>query len=161
MMKILNTIARAIGGSVRRLIFLLIFGALAVMHFTGVAPLEVLQKTAPGFAVPVTQDVAWSRGDENDPAKNAYQHFRKHGADFGFNQAEQYYKAAHDFVTSPPAGTLSVVQQDGDMIFYNPDLNWFAVKTRDGVPRTLFKPDPKIHGFATNMDYFRTQTERR
>jgi pyocin large subunit-like protein len=161
MMSVLHTIARTLGGSVRRLIFLLVFGALAVMHFTGVAPLDVLQKAVPGFAVPVAQDVAWSRGEENDATKNAYQHFRKHGADFGFTQPDQYYKAALDFVTTPPAGTLSVVQADGDIVFYNPDLNWFVVKNREGVPRTFFQPDPTIHGYPTNMDYFKAQTERR
>ena len=29
--------------------------------------------------------------------------------------------------------------------------------TKGGVPRTMFKPDPKRHGYKTNMDYFNAQ----
>lgn len=33
----------------------------------------------------------------------------------------------------------------------------FSVKRVDGVPRTMFKPDPADHGFKTNLDYFNAQ----
>lgn len=53
-----------------------------------------------------------------------------------------------------------MVQGDGDQVSYNPDANLFAVVTRDGKIRTFFRPDPAIHGYDTNLDYFNAQAGR-
>lgn len=50
-------------------------------------------------------------------------------------------------MNNPPEGTLSKVRPNGDTVFYNPKTNTFAVKTADGVPKTMFRPDPAEHGF--------------
>ncbi len=44
----------------------------------------------------------------------------------------------------------------GETVFYN-DKNTFAVKTADGVPKAMFRPDPADHGFKTDLDYFNAQ----
>jgi filamentous hemagglutinin len=72
----------------------------------------------------------------------------------------EYIKAANEFVTHPPVGTLTIIQRDGDTVYYHPDKNWFAVKNKQGAPRTFFRPDPAIHGFETNLDYFKHQEYR-
>lgn len=46
---------------------------------------------------------------------------------------------------------------NGDVLLYNPSTNIFAVKTANGVPRTMFKPDPLEHGFATNIDFWNSK----
>ena len=33
----------------------------------------------------------------------------------------------------------------------------FSVKTTDGVPKTMFKPDPADHGYKSNLDYLNAQ----
>jgi filamentous hemagglutinin len=40
---------------------------------------------------------------------------------------------------------------------YNPSTNEFAVVTSNGIIRTYFKPDPAIHGYKTNLDYYNAQ----
>jgi len=42
---------------------------------------------------------------------------------------------------------------NGDTLIYDPKGNVFAVATKDGAPRTMFKPDD-------GMDYWRKQKER-
>ena len=101
----------------------------------------------------------WTRTRAMTSEQNASAHFKKHGKEFGFQTQDEYIAAVHDFIKNPPAGTLMRVQPDGDTVLYNPDKNWFAVKTKNNVPRTMFKPDPNIHGYRTNMEYFESQTE--
>ncbi|WP_083565982.1 hemagglutinin repeat-containing protein [Kosakonia radicincitans] len=100
----------------------------------------------------------WTETKKDDPVSNAYGHWDKHKAEFPeLQNAKQYVDATHDFVNNPPEGTLSKVRPNGDTVFYNPKTNTFAVKTADGVPKTMFRPDPAEHGFKTNMDYFNAQ----
>ena len=44
------------------------------------------------------------------------------------------------FVESPPRGTETLTRRNGDKLLYDPHGNVFAVVTRDGAPRTMFKP---------------------
>jgi filamentous hemagglutinin len=62
-------------------------------------------------------------------------------------------------MTNPPAGTLTIIRKNGDTIYYNPSSNIFAVKNAEGVPKTMFKPDPVDHGYPTNLDYFNAQKQ--
>lgn len=62
-----------------------------------------------------------------------------------------------DFVNNPPSGTLTKIRNNGDTVLYNPATNVFAVKTKDGIPRTVFKPNPSGHNFNTNLEYFNAQ----
>lgn len=54
-----------------------------------------------------------------------------------------------DFVREPPSGALTKTRKNGDTLYYHPDSNTFAVKTKDGVPKTMFKPK--------KMDYWEKQ----
>lgn len=104
-------------------------------------------------------ETIWSPGDEGNPRENAEQHFRKHGPDMGFETADDYINAARDFIDNPPPGTLTARQKDGDTVFYHAETNRFAVKSKRGAPRTFFNPDPARHGYDTNLDYFKAQTD--
>ncbi len=103
----------------------------------------------------------WTRTRQMTSEQNAEAHFKKHGKEFGFTSKQDYIVAAHNFIKNPPAGTLMSIQSDGDTVLYNPEKNWFAVKTKQNVPRTLFMPDPNIHGYRTNLDYFEAQSQPR
>ena len=44
-------------------------------------------------------------------------------------------------MTKPPRGAQTLTRRNGDTLIYDPAGNVFAVATRDGAPRTMFKPD--------------------
>ncbi len=50
-------------------------------------------------------------------------------------------KKANAFVDSPPRGTLTLERSNGDILFYDPKANVFAVANKEGAPRTMFKPE--------------------
>ena len=88
-------------------------------------------------------DPIWTKTKSSEPVENAYGHWVKHGHEFqnkSFNNSKEYVDATHDFVRTPPAGTLTKVRQNGDVMYYHPATNTFSVKTKDGVPKTMFKP---------------------
>lgn len=88
-------------------------------------------------------DPIWTKTKVAEPVENAYGHWVKHGHEFvdkTFNNSKEYVDATHDFVRTPPSGTLTKVRQNGDVMHYHPATNTFSVKTKDGVPKTMFKP---------------------
>lgn len=102
----------------------------------------------------------WSRGPSGDAAVNATKHFKKHGRDFGFKTEQEYVAAAVKFTTEPLSpDVLTNIQKDNDIAFYNPRTAEYAVKTRSGYIRTYFRLNPRIHGFASNTDYFNAQAK--
>lgn len=87
----------------------------------------------------------WTSTSTKSGVENALGHFKKHGAEFPeYANATQYARGARDFVTNPPAGTLSKVRANGDTLFYNPTTNTFAVQRGDGALRTMFRPTDGI-----------------
>jgi filamentous hemagglutinin len=93
----------------------------------------------------------WSSTNKLSAVRNAFAHWLKHGREFpNLQNAKQYVEEAIEFVTHPPAGTLSKLRANGDTVLYNPATNTFAVKTAAGAPRTMFKP-------SGGMAYFNGQ----
>ena len=66
--------------------------------------------------------------------------FERNGADFGAATAQDYLAKVRAFTTRPPAGTDRVERPNGDVLLYQASTNTFAVVSRDGAPRTMFKP---------------------
>ncbi len=66
--------------------------------------------------------------------------FERNGADFGAATAEDYLAKVQAFTAGPPAGTDRVQRPNGDLLLYQATTNTFAVVSRDGVPKTMFKP---------------------
>ncbi len=66
--------------------------------------------------------------------------FQTNGADFGAASAEDYLAKVQAFTSRPPAGTERVERPNGDVLLYQASTNTFAVVSRDGVPKTMFKP---------------------
>ena len=66
--------------------------------------------------------------------------FRTNGADFGAATAGEYLDKVRAFTTRPPAGTERVERPNGDVLLYQASTNTFAVVSRDGVAKTMFKP---------------------
>ena len=66
--------------------------------------------------------------------------YRENGADFGARSADDFATKVQAFVKTPPAGTERVERPNGDVLLYQASSNTFAVISRDGAPRTMFKP---------------------
>jgi hypothetical protein len=85
-------------------------------------------------------------------------HFERHGSDFGAQSPAEYQDQASNFTTGEkPAGVLEKVRPNGDVVRYDPNTDEFGVASRDGIIRTYYKPDPSVHGYPTNMDYYNAQ----
>jgi hypothetical protein len=66
--------------------------------------------------------------------------FETNGADFGASSAEDYLAKVQAFTTRPPAGVERVERPNGDVLLYQASTNTFAVLSREGVAKTMFKP---------------------
>ena len=67
--------------------------------------------------------------------------YERNGAAFGARSAEDYAARMTRFLDSPPAGVDTIKRPNGDTLYYQASTNTFAVASRDGTPRTMFKPD--------------------
>lgn len=78
-------------------------------------------------------------------------HYQKHiinQSEYGNITKEQYLKKAQEFVSSMPGeDILTKTRLNGDILYYNKLTNDFAVKTKDGIIRTFFKPTNGINYF--------------
>ena len=66
--------------------------------------------------------------------------FERNGADFDAATPDAYLAKVEQFTRNPPAGTDRVERPNGDVLLYQASTNTFAVVSRDGVPKTMFKP---------------------
>ena len=83
----------------------------------------------------------WSTARNRTAEEGAQRAFDRNGAAFGAASVEAYVQTAHEFVANPPPGTETARRRNGDTLYYHAPSNTFAVATRDGAPRTMFKPD--------------------
>ncbi len=66
--------------------------------------------------------------------------FERNGADFDAATPDAYLAKIEQFTRNPPSGTERVERPNGDVLLYQASTNTFAVVSRDGVPKTMFKP---------------------
>jgi hypothetical protein len=77
----------------------------------------------------------WGRADTLDD------HFRRHGADFGARNADDYAQGASDFFRRSQAdGLPTKIGPDGTIRVYDPASNTFGSFNPDGTTKTFFKP---------------------
>ncbi len=82
----------------------------------------------------------WASSRRRTAEDGAQRQFDRNGADFGASTLDAYVARAHAFVESPPRGVLTAKRSNGDVLYYDPKGNVFAVADKDGAPRTMFKP---------------------
>ncbi|MEN5145457.1 S-type pyocin family protein [Brevundimonas diminuta] len=87
--------------------------------------------------------------------------FERNGADFGARTAEDYLVKVRAFTENTPRGTETVKRPNGDTLFYQASTNTFAVVDRNGVPRTMFKPDDGADYWARQKEMAPTFGQRR
>jgi pyocin large subunit-like protein len=83
----------------------------------------------------------WSSSRKGSAEENAQRSFERNGEAFGASDLDAFVRKAHAFVDHPPAGTETLKRANGDTLYYDGKDNIFAVANKDGVPRTMFKPD--------------------
>lgn len=98
----------------------------------------------------------WTATKTMTAEQNAHAHFKKHGAEMGFENAEDYVREAQQFLRNPPQGTETKIEHDGDILRYHESSGRFGVMRRDGAPRTFFIPDADP-GASSNRGYFDRQ----
>lgn len=109
----------------------------------GAVPREAPDATATRVSSRGQRDgaVKWSSNRRFTGEQNAERAFQRNGAAFGAPTVEAFVAKARAFVTRPPRGAQIIVRTNGDRLIYDPASNVFAVATREGLPRTMFKPD--------------------
>ena len=92
--------------------------------------------------VPVATDgkPMWAANRQHTAQENADYQFNKNAKDFGAATEAEYVAKAHAFIDAPPAGVQKVERSNGDALLYDAKTNTFAVVTKTGAPRTMFKP---------------------
>lgn len=83
----------------------------------------------------------WAASRKGTAEEQAQKAFDRNGAAFGADTVEAYVAKVHAFTATPPKGAQTLTRRNGDRLIYDPRGNVFAVVTRDGAPRTMFKPD--------------------
>jgi pyocin large subunit-like protein len=66
--------------------------------------------------------------------------FERNGADFGAETSRDYLAKVQDLHLASTRRTDRVERPNGDVLLYQASTNTFAVVSRDGVPKTMFKP---------------------
>ena len=83
----------------------------------------------------------WAANRTRSAEENAQRSFERNGATLGAKTADDYVAKVHAFVSDPPKGSETLKRSNGDLLIYDPKGNVFAVVSREGAPRTMFKPD--------------------
>lgn len=83
----------------------------------------------------------WSASRRYSAEENARRAFERNGEAFGAESIDAFVKKAHAFVESPPKGAQTLKRRNGDLLIYDPKNNIFAVRSKEGAPRTMFRPD--------------------
>ena len=99
----------------------------------------------------------WAANRTRSAEENAQRSFERNGASFEAKSADDYVAKVHAFVSDPPRGAQTLKRANGDLLIYDPKGNVFAVVSREGAPRTMFKPDEG----AAYWDEQKTREERR
>ncbi|WP_303011708.1 VENN motif pre-toxin domain-containing protein, partial [Rodentibacter pneumotropicus] len=88
----------------------------------------------------------WSETKKFSSQENALSHWEKHKNEFPeLKNSDDYLNYVHDFIKNPPEGTLIKERNNGDKLFYYPEKNTFISINKDGVPKTMFKPEAGIN----------------
>lgn len=95
----------------------------------------------------------WAANRTRGAEENAQRAFERNGEVFGAKSTDDFVAKVHAFVSDPPKGSQTLKRSNGDLLIYDPKSNVFAVVSREGAPRTMFKPDD-------GADYWQEQKDR-
>lgn len=102
----------------------------------------------------------WTSNARHTAQENAEYHFDRDGSAFDAKSPEDFSRKAYAFIEHPPKGAQTLARPNGDQLIYDPASNTFAVATRDGQPRTMFKPDDGPAYWAKQKNRVAKQAQR-
>jgi len=82
----------------------------------------------------------WAANRTHSAQENAQFQFAKNGGDFGAVSEADYVTKVHAFIDRPPGDAQTLDRPNGDKLIYDAKVNTFAVVSKAGAPRTMFKP---------------------
>jgi len=82
----------------------------------------------------------WAANRTHSAEQNAQFQFTKNGGDFGAVSEADYVTKVHAFIDRPPGDAQTLDRPNGDKLIYDAKVNTFAVVSKAGAPRTMFKP---------------------
>lgn len=83
----------------------------------------------------------WSANGTRSSVENALHHWNKHGREFTeLQNSKQYVEKAWIFLKSTSKDIFSKTRPNGKLLRYNQNTNVFGSYTKDGVPKTMFRP---------------------
>ena len=133
---------------------------------TGADPVALISAAAPdgqfeaGETAPEAKPPVTANRRETADAK-VQRLFERNGAAFGAKSADDYLTKVRAFTEATPKGTETVKRPNGDTLYYQASTNTFAVVDRNGVPRTMFKPDDGPTYWAQQKERAPTFGQRR
>ena len=133
---------------------------------TGAEPVALISAATPegqfeaGEATPEAKPPVTPNRRETADAK-VQRLFERNGAAFGAKSADDYLTKVRAFTEATPKGTETVKRPNGDTLYYQASTNTFAVVDRNGVPRTMFKPDDGPTYWAQQKERAPTFGQRR
>jgi len=89
-------------------------------------------------------------------AQGLADHFLKHKSAFvGIFSEADYLARAESFLFGAMSSTaVECVRPNGGRARYDPASEEYGTVRPDGLIGTYFVPDPAVHGFPSNLDYF-------
>jgi hypothetical protein len=82
----------------------------------------------------------WTANRQRTAEQNAQAAFERNGETFDAKDLDAFVAKAHAFTNHPPAGVQKISRANGDVELYDAKTNVFAVVSKEGAPRTMFKP---------------------
>jgi len=83
----------------------------------------------------------WAANRTRTAEENAQRGFERNGEAFNARTVDDYVAKAHAFVSDPPKSAETLKRANGDTLIYDAKSNVFAVVSKEGAPRAMFKPD--------------------
>ena len=125
-----------------------------------VALISAASEEGAGEAAPEVKPPVTANRRETADAK-VQRLYERNGAAFGARSADDYLIKVRAFTEATPKGTETVKRPNGDTLYYQASTNTFAVVDRNGVPRTMFKPDDGPAYWAQQKERAPTFGQRR
>ncbi len=120
----------------RKIRFIVLTIVFAIM--TGVYISDYLNKYQSESAHISQQEFSFKNKDSLDS------HFKKHGIEMGFKNANEYLKRANEVIKGK---NIHTKQEDNDIAYFNTETGEFVVLSPQGIIRTFFIPDDGIKYF--------------
>jgi pyocin large subunit-like protein len=83
----------------------------------------------------------WAANRTRTAEENAQRGFERNGEAFDARTVDDYVSKVHAFIANPPKDAETLKRSNGDTLIYDAKSNVFAVVSKEGAPRAMFKPD--------------------